>query len=317
MTDQTHRQRSGPRYRSGRRHGGTPSLDPPGGRRRCGRGRGRGRRRRRCRCRAADAGGDQGGNLILGEENTATQSTEVSTTTGIGLIGNTTDGTSPGIGVVGSNKASAGTGVYGTAAGTGVHGVSNFVNSGLAGTTTAGVLGDSASVAGVAGFSSGAEGVTGTSNATTSVGVRGVDQSTTGTSGVHGISAAGSGVTGIADRDSGMPPARWPTVGDSDSAPGVVGASMPPTVSPASPRAGTTAGSRGIDRARTVATACREPPRRKAGVYGTSLGTGWAPRSGHRRLRSWSSSDRLLARELPDNSAQAALPDLAVPGMTA
>jgi len=175
----------------------------------------------------ADAGGTQGGNLILGEENSATATTEVSTSEGIGLVGNTTDGTS--IGVVGSNQSTTtGTGVSGEAVGTGGTGVSGLsgTGSGLRGSIAAGVVGDASTVTGVAGFSSGNHGVSGITNAHGSFGVRGLDQTTFGTSGVYGGSTNGSGVTGVSGGTSGLLDGPLSgVVGDTDNQWGVVGAS--------------------------------------------------------------------------------------------
>jgi hypothetical protein len=202
---------------------------------------------------ANEQGGTEGTALILGasggEANTASSSTQVLTSSGVGIAGGTSAGgqsgvegqdlttSSPfGFGVTGTSDG--GTGVVGTSdEGTGVSGksTSSFGINGMTGTGVSqtpagsagvigqdlatgapfaiGVFGSSDGGTGVQGGTDGGTGVLGESN--TGVGVAG-NSSASGTYGVKGISVAGSGNQGTGG--GGV----W---GDSSAGVGVLGTS--------------------------------------------------------------------------------------------
>jgi hypothetical protein len=150
---------------------------------------------------ANTAGAANGSDVLLGESNSATATTEVTTTSGDGLQGVTSsDGFS---GVAGIDESSSGGhGVYGTSTdGIGVYGTLSSGQSGLLGSSVAGSVGDSSASAGVLGLSSSDDGVQGTTSADGFSGVRGIDQSTGGGYGVYGSSTAGAAlkVDGVAE----------------------------------------------------------------------------------------------------------------------
>jgi hypothetical protein len=132
----------------------------------------------------------------LGESNSASASTVITTTTGNGLNGITTSDETYACGLLGESEY--GIGVYGTQAST----------SGLLGSdsnpASAAVVGDSGAGAGVLGLSSSANGVFGITGNTGSSGVAGVDESTEapGGHGVYGRSALGTGVYGTITGDT-------------------------------------------------------------------------------------------------------------------
>ena len=126
-------------------------------------------------------GGAQGGDLVLGEANTAAATTEITTTGGAGLLGIT--GASSGL-VPSVTLALAG----------------------LIGDTDTGygVIGASSASSGVWGVSDYTQGVLGDTSANGEAGVRGFDNSTAGGYGVIGISHVGIGV----EANGGLAPLR-------------------------------------------------------------------------------------------------------------
>lgn len=169
------------------------------------------------------------GDLILGESNSATGTTEVSSTGATGLQGQTvTKGQSGVAGIdtgsegghgtygrsvngIGAYGTSLETGVYGSGGSIGVYGESTFGigvygtpdggGSGLLGTTIAGTVGDSSTKIGVLGVSNGNDGVRGETFHDAFSGVAGIDGSTGGGFGVAGYSTEGVGV--LASNTSG------------------------------------------------------------------------------------------------------------------
>jgi hypothetical protein len=148
---------------------------------------------------AAPAGAADGGAVELGENNTASASTEVTTTKGSGLMGATSENGDPAsasgnAGVHGSDTSSGGAnGVAGhSVAGNGVAGFTS-------GDNNSGVYGDDTSTGGgygIYGRSTKGTGVHGTTTAKDKYGTVGVDASTDGAYGVYGSSTAGIAVYG-------------------------------------------------------------------------------------------------------------------------
>lgn len=149
---------------------------------------------------------------LLGETNSATATTAIKTTTGIGLeatasqngqtgVAGVDGSTGGGLGVLGASTA--GIGVKGTTKANGKNGVLGVDNSAGGG---AGVSGSSLQGNGVSGSANGGVGVLGTSKlgigvegqteAAGSSGVQGLDLSATGAVGVYGGSLGGIGVKG-------------------------------------------------------------------------------------------------------------------------
>jgi hypothetical protein len=163
---------------------------------------------------ANEPGGTEGGALIIGasgsDANSASSSTQVLTSGGVGLAGGTTEhgqsgvegqdltSASPyGVGVTGTSTG--GTGVAGNTGAAGAYGVIG-VGVGFSGQGFApggGVWGDSSTGVGVLGTSSGDNGVFGVTDAAQAIGVAGTDV------GGHDLSTGGFGVTGFSEHGIG------------------------------------------------------------------------------------------------------------------
>jgi hypothetical protein len=126
----------------------------------------------------AEVGAAAEGAVLIGENNAATATTEVTTTSGIALYGTQTETS----GLLGTQLA----GVVGDSS----------INTGVAGASQSGtgVSGQSNSGPGVTGGSAATTGVLGTTSGDGKNGVWGVDQSTGGGHGVAGTSTAGYGI---------------------------------------------------------------------------------------------------------------------------
>jgi len=167
----------------------------------------------------SEAGAANGGPVLLGEANSATASTSITTTTGDALSGTSSAfggagvyGTSSGglaEGVYGYDTSSAASGSFGvfgsSARNVGTYGLGEST-SGISVPSTGGVVGDSSSGAGVTGLSSANNGVYGetTSDLINNSGVCGQDSSTSGGFGVNGESQSGVGVYGLSRGGDGV-----------------------------------------------------------------------------------------------------------------
>ena len=152
---------------------------------------------------AQSASADTGGNCVLGESNTASSTTSITTSSGTGLAGTTSD--ISGVGVFGTDTSSTGSsGVFGQSTnGTGVQGVTSGNNQAAMLATDnssgggIGVSANSTNGTGVFGTSANGAGVQGQTSGTGQSGVVGMDTSAVlGGSGVFGSSANGTGVQG-------------------------------------------------------------------------------------------------------------------------
>ena len=202
--------------------GGDKEGDKGGGERDCGDGRAWSRRGLIAGAAAAgigaaavlvfdgsEAGAANGGNVILGATNSATATTEITTTTGTGFVGATSDYGSAGLFGTSSGGNSAGvsasdTSTAGSASSAmegysvnnvGVTGI-GYSESGIEPPLAGGVVGDTSIGAGVTGLSSSHNGVYGATSEAGYSGVAGTDASTSGGVGVTGTSTAGTGVGG-------------------------------------------------------------------------------------------------------------------------
>jgi hypothetical protein len=161
---------------------------------------------------AQPASAATGDNCLLGESNTESSTTSISTSSGTGLNGTTSD--SSGAGISGTDASSGGAvGVSGGSAnGTGVIGTSTN-GIGVLGSTSGngqpavdgedtssgggtGVSGNSTNGTGVFGTSTNGTGMQGSTSGTGQSGVFGVDTSSGGGAGVFGTSTNGTGVQG-------------------------------------------------------------------------------------------------------------------------
>jgi len=145
---------------------------------------------------AAPAGATEGDPLVVGEANTATGETSLTTSSGIAFL--TYTSTTGAAALQGVDNSDGGYGVYATSlAGNAVYGQMH-ATSGISGAANqaAGIVGDSDLGPGVVGASSGDHGVYGLTNLETYAGVYGSDQSAGGGYGLVGQSQTGIGVLG-------------------------------------------------------------------------------------------------------------------------
>jgi hypothetical protein len=141
--------------------------------------------------------------VLLGEVNSATETTSISTTAGSGLVATTFENNESGVYGIDQSSGGGGTGVKGFShAGTGVFGLTRA--DGLQGVF--GQDNSSGGGVGVLGVSSAGTGVLGGTTADAHSGVSGQDTSSGGGTGVEGSSLAGTGVHGstTADAHSGV-----------------------------------------------------------------------------------------------------------------